>query len=514
MKQVFHKILFIITIVLLTLVMVQTLTGFINFRSLRGAMTLAEMPKLTYKSYVDNSFQRGFEQYAKDHMGFREWALRLYNQYVWSCYHTNSNNYILVGKDNWLYESEFVMDHYESAMYKYTDNPEVMKQTFEKEALRLWKVQELLKEHDVHIFVNMIPGKDVIFPEYLPENTEYFEPDGIHAYDYYKKRFDELGINYIDNVEIFKKLKNNVDYQLFTKTGTHWSNIASVYVFDSIINYMEALGNKNITNLQIGERYYDKTREPDDDLGQLLNLALTIKSEPNLYADVTTIDDTTAMKPYFITIGDSYFWNFVYNIPLDDIFKKHPYWYYNSTIYMDNEHSSTVELDIDQELMRADYIMLNYCTVQLYKLGNFFIAKALTHLCYDKHTIDSVATNVINGIKSNPEWYQSIVEKAQNNNVSVEETLYNDAIYVINLEPEKYFDELKGEKLPVSRNKDLVKIRDNNTISTQNELQNMINYIYSDENWLDNIKKKAEKNGISVKEQVEIDARWMLNHQH
>ena len=512
MKKDFHKIMFVATIALMALLTVQTLTGFIRLKPLKGAMTLSEMPKLTYKSYVDNTFQREFEQYAKDHLGFREWALRLYNQYVWSCYHTNSNSWVLVGDDNWLYESEFVMDHYESAMYKYTNDPEVMKETFEKEALRLWKVQELLKEHDVHIFVNMIPGKDVIFPEHLPENTEYFEPDGVHAYDYYKKRFDELGINYIDNVEIFKKLKNNVDYQLFTKTGTHWSNIASDYVFDSIINYMEVLGNKNITNIAIGEKYQARTREPDDDLGQLLNLTFRIKSEPNLYADVTAIEDSTALKPYFITIGDSYYWNFVYNIPLDKIFAKHPYWYYNSTIYFDNEHTSTVELDLDQELMRADFIMLNYCTVQLYKLGNFFIAKALTHLCYDKQTIDSVAANVINGIKSNPEWYQSIVEKAQNNHVSVEEALYNDAIYVINLEPERYFEELRGEKMPVSRNKDLVKTRDNATAAS-NDLQNMINFIYSDKNWLEDQKKKAEQNGITLQEQVELDARWMLEHQ-
>ena len=282
MKRKLSKILFISTIVVLTLVLVQTLTGFINLRSLKGAMIKTEMPKLTYKTYVDGSFQRDFESYGKDNFGFREWMIRLYNQYLWSCYHKTSNAYILFGKDNWLYESDFVMDHYQSMMYKYTDDTTIMRNTFEKEALRLWKVQELLKEHDIHIFVSMIPGKDVIYPENLPENTEYFHPDGIHAYDFYKKRFDELGINYIDFVEIFKNEKDVVDYQLFTKTGTHWSNIAATYAFDTILNYMETLGNRNITNINIGEKYYAKTREPDDDLEQLLNLSFKIKSSHRL----------------------------------------------------------------------------------------------------------------------------------------------------------------------------------------------------------------------------------------
>ncbi len=458
MKNNFHKILFVITITLLTVIMVQTMTGFISLKKLTGAMTLADAPKLTYRNYVDGSFQHDCEQYSKDHLGFREWALRLYNQYTWNCYNTSSNTNVKIGKDKWLYESGFVMDHYQSAMYEYTNDTSEMKMLFDKEALRLWKVQELLKEHDIHIFVSLIPGKDVIYPEHLPENTEYFQPDGIHAYDYYKKRFDELGINYIDFVELFKNIKDSVDYQLFTKTSSHWSNIASIYVFDSIINYMEVIGNKNITNLNIGEKYHAQTREPDDDLEQLLNLAFRIKSEPNYYADVTAINDTTAIKPYFITIGDSYFWNFTKNIPFDDIFKKYPYWYYNSTVYYDSEHTSTREIDMEQELMRADFIMLNYCTLQLYKLGNYFIANALIHLCYDQETIDSVISGITNTIKSNVEWYNSIVEKAKNNNITTDEALYNDAIYLMNLNPEKYFDELKGDKMPISRNKNLTKI--------------------------------------------------------
>ena len=101
---------------------------------------------------------------------------------------------------------------------------------------------------------------------------------------------------------------------------------------------METLGNRNITNINIGEKYYAKTREPDDDLEQLLNLSFKIKSKPNLYADVTTIEDSTAVKPYFIVIGDSFFWTISYNIPLNNIFSKTPYWYYNSTIKVICQH--------------------------------------------------------------------------------------------------------------------------------------------------------------------------------
>lgn len=514
MGKATHKILFICTIVILSLLTLQTSTGCLKLKSLRGVMVSAEKPQFSIQTYLDGSYQNELEHYLKDHFGFREWLIRLYNQYLFSFYHKTNNVSILFGDDNWLFESDFVKDHYESLMYNYTNDREEMAKKFELEAIRLWKVQELLKEHDIHIFVNIIPGKDVIYPEYLPKNTSFFRPEGLHAYDYYSKRFDELGVNYIDNVALFKDIKDKVDYQLFTKTGTHWSNIASTYVFDSIINYMEYIGNKNITNIEIGEKYEDKTRETDDDLEQLLNLVFKIKSKKNLYADVKAIQDTSATKPYFTVIGDSYFWNIIYNVPLNDIFQKVPYWYYNTTIYNDEEHNSTSQLDFEKELMRTDYIMLNYCTVQLYNLGNNFISRALITLCYNKETIDKVTQDVINQIKSDQKWYEGIVEQAQNNHISVEEELYNNAIYIISLEPEKYFEELEGNQLPISRNQNLPSIK--KAIASpqfSDKLQSIKNQIYANEQWLKDIKEKAMHNGISIEEQIDIDAKWVLEQQ-
>ena len=512
MKKHFHKILFIITIAIMTLIMTQTLTDFIKLKPLKGAMVKAEMPDFNFKNYVDGSFQSGIEAYGKDNFGFHEWLIRLYNQYLWSCFKMINNNNILLGKDRWLYEINYVKDHYESMMYDYASDSIEMKKRFETEALRLWKVQELLKEHDIYIFVSMIPGKDVIYPEFLPQNTMFHNPEGVHAYDFYKKRFDELGVNCIDFVENFKNIKNSVYYQLFPKTGTHWSNIAAVHVTDTIINYMEAISGKNLVNIEIGEPYESSAREPDDDLEQLLNLAFKIKSKPYLYANVKSADDPTATKPYITVIGDSFYRNIMLSVPLNDIFEKAPYWYYNSTIYCDDLHHSTSEIDFNQELMRTDFIMLNYCTVQIYDLGNKFISKALINLCYDKSTVDSVTEKVINDIKSNEQWYQNIVEKAQNLNISVDEALFNDANYMINLYPENYFEELKGEELPISRNQDLFNIRNNIINASQNELQDMINRIYSDHDWLESVRNKAEKNGVTLQEQVELDAQWVLSN--
>jgi hypothetical protein len=277
--------------------------------------------------------------------------------------------------------------------------------------------------------------------------------------EFYKKRFDELGIHYIDNVAIFKAIKDTVDYPLFYERGTHWSNITSVYVFDSILRYMEALGGRQLPHLEIGEKYQAKPRDPDKDLENLLNLVFPMKSSPYWYVDVDVKEDSTQVKPFMTVIGDSYHWNFIFNIPLLKIFQKVPYWFYNSTIYEDDEHQNTSDLDFEKELMRNDYIMLSYGSCSLYRLGSYFLPKALLYLCYDQSTIDTVADGIIQYFKSDPKAYSVMLEKAKVQNKSVDKVMYDDAVYMITMNPEQYFEELRGNRLPVSRNKDLKRMK-------------------------------------------------------
>ena len=472
MRKHFHKILFVSTIAVMAIILMQTVTGIVKLKPLHGAVTETEKPKLTFKSYADGTFQDSLENYCRNHSGFREWLIRAYNQYLWSCFKETSNATVVCGKDGWLFEETHVRDYYESLMYKYADDNDKMRKILETEVQRFKKVQELLEEHNIHLFLVIAPCKDAIYPEYLPKNATYLRPDGLHAYDYYKKRFDETGVNYIDFVSLFRNIKDSVDYPLFPSCGTHWSNIASVYAFDSILRYMEVIGNQNLINLDVGERYQAETRDPDNDLEIILNLAFPIKSRPNIYADVGIRKDSTAVKPNFLIVGDSYYFNIAGSTPIWEIFQKYIYWYYNSTIYGDEEHTSTLEVDYEQELMRPDYIMLIYNPVTLYEFSSYFLPRALLHLCYDQTVIDSAAHKMMKEIKfyGYPD-YPEFLKVAQKSNRSIDEVLYDNVIYMFRTDPEHFFGELSGDQLPVSRNKDLTRIRKNSIFARSKSLK-------------------------------------------
>jgi len=273
---------------------------------------------------------------------------------------------------------------------------------------------------------------------------------------------------------------------------------------------METLGDKNLLNIEIGEKYLDKNRHPDDDLEQLLNLTFPIKPNKNYYADVSVIQDTTAIKPKLITIGDSYFWTISYNIPLEELFTEYPYWYYNSSIYFDKRYRSTKDIDFCEELMSADYIMLNYCTVQLYDMGSKFLPKALVHLCYDHTEIDNKIAELKNNMRNNVEWYSSLKSQADKQNKDIEEVMHDNAMYIVFQQPESCFDDLKGYKLPTDRNESLTEIEDPNSL--EGKVNRIIKDIYADPNWINNVKTKAKERGISLEEQLRKDALWIINN--
>ncbi len=111
MNKKLHNTLLITTLVLFVLLFVQSLFHPISLKSLKGFYNPVDKPTLTYKTLTDGSYQRNFEEYQQYHFGFREWSIRLYNQYLWSFYHKTYNGWILIGKDNWLFYFPSVRDY-------------------------------------------------------------------------------------------------------------------------------------------------------------------------------------------------------------------------------------------------------------------------------------------------------------------------------------------------------------------------------------------------------------------
>ena len=393
------KILCLATMMLFLLPVVQKVKPFVEVQPLKGVYVHTEKPQLTFSSFVKGEWQKNADRYIKEHFGFHEHFIRLYNQCLWTIWHRPADpSPVLVGKNDYLFEPSFVNEYYTGCFNEfYPDSIPLCErpQIFRRRMSRLAKLQAILEEQGTHLFLALLPGKERIYPQYLPNprprtgnHTSGTQP---RAYDLYRNsRYD---FRRIDLCHCFDSLNGHTPYLLFTKTGTHWSNIASTYAFDSVMRYMQTFG-PPIHPVTLGTPYYAPTREPDNDLYHLLNIMAPVPADSNLYVDVTLTGTPPGRNPSLVVIGDSFFWNILYNFPIQELFSDFRYWYYFSTIYYDPTHDKVADIDLVDELLRTDYVMLSYCTVQLYDCGNGFINRALLELCYDPDEIQAVRDSI------------------------------------------------------------------------------------------------------------------------
>ena len=386
MKSLTLVILFALTAILLFASALQQATGIFRFKALNGVTKEVSKPKASFASFLTGSLQDSTEAYLMQHYGFREPLTRLHNQMRWTFFRyaqVAEDERIVITSDNWIFEPRTVEEYYQGLAYYHGYDSTSMAQKFEAEAQCLLQIQELLEPYNTRLVVALLPGKEQICSEHLPHNTRYHEEKKITAYGFYSKRLKELGVNCIDLADWFMQMKDTTSYPLFPQTGTHWSVLAAQHSADSLVRYLEDLAGINMVNIRL-EPDFQRTVLVDRDLESLMNLIWPLKKRPNRLANAYPDDDTTAIHPTLITIGDSFYWNILNLTPIGAVFDRTPYWYYFSTAYFNTDDPTVSQkvsdLNVPQEVIDADFVMLSYSTVSLYQMSNGFSQSLLNKL--------------------------------------------------------------------------------------------------------------------------------------
>ena len=516
MKSPIKVILFSLTGLLLFASLFQSITHLWNFKELNGVEIPAPMPKTTLQGFCDGRFQDSTEAYLKQHFGFRQPLIRLHNQYVWDFYQTSkSNQYILaLGKDGWLYEPWVVDDYYQVQFLQHAPDADKMTQQLAEEAKRIYQLQHILEPYGCHLFVCIVPSKDLIYPEHLPDHpiSTLTSDKKMSARFFCEKEYERLGVNCLNLEQYFLQMKDTADFMLFPKTGTHWSRYGALLAADTLIRYMEHLGGINMKNLVIGPRTLQDAQEADTDLEGLLNLIRPLPKPQYYYAATTTDKDSTTVKPRILTIGDSFWWNVIYQIPTQEVFSSCPYWYYNSTIYYDPAYHSVSETNLTNEILSSDFSVLFYCTTQLYKMNNGFTKNALLALCYDPEEIDSVYTALKQNIYADPSWMEKLKGVAASQGKPFDEVVHNEAQWLIDNNWEKYFPALK-DSIPSKRSKRASSYFEMDSITFMNlELEKTIRSIKGNETQMEQMREKSIQQGKTLEQTIHDDALWIINY--
>lgn len=540
------KILFALTAVLLFVSAIQKETKLFTLEPLTGVSFLTSRPELGFESYRTGEYQSQSESYIKENFGFREPLIRLYNQFQFDAFRKIYNKDIVVGKDGWLYFIQHANEYYGTEIYRWYDTNEEACAQFDREAQRMWKLRGILKDYNVDFMVFMAPQKGFVYPEHLPDREK--DTTTVSAREYYSARFDEYDFPYIEMTKWFIDIKeaDTLPYSLFPQTGAHW-DFSAALATDSLLRFMGDLKGVSLPKLHFGplRESTDETKHGDYDIENLANL---MRPLPHSYdrlldAEVTYSVDSTTTQPSAIFVGTSFLMRMYYFVPFSEIFPNSQYWYYNSTVYSGKNYKTMTyvnKLDVLSELLETDYVVWFTEGDQMCKASFGFVELALVKLCFDEETLDVRRRQLMDSL----------------------DVTYARAADLIMHDPERYLPELAGDSIPTVRNpripevlaiKEIKKdpkwmialrcqsiqqnlpldeimkleaqnvlngrplMRDNTTSVSREDyieslVREMVEEIRNKPDLMAQIQEKADNSGRTLEEQLEADARWIINN--
>lgn len=547
MNKITKYCLIVLTVIVLLLPLMQDYVFKFKFKSLYGVFFKTEKPQLTFKTVASGHYQTNIEKYISENYGFREPTIRLYNQYLWDFYKKTPVNYVVRGKENWLYFIQNVNEYYGTEIYRWYDSSEEARKTFERRARIMNKLRLVLKDYGVEFLAFEAPEKGLLYPEFLPDRER--DTTTISATGFYTEKFAEYGFPFIGMTDYYKQIKESADYPLFTKYGFHW-NISCVYGADTLFRTMENLSGKNMPHLRLenfhpySDEEYEK-QKIDFDIEQTLNLTRRMKYEGQtpLFADVIIDTDSSCVKPKVFFIGDSFLWRIHDLVDFKQVLGDSRFWYYNSTAYYgDNIAKMRSASDFDQlrEIFKSDFIVLFSHGSQIHKFSYGFAENALLKICVPDSIMSREMQRISDSAKislseakeliiSNPELIPELRGEAvptirNTRAVAIAQTMNrieNDAEWMKALKVQAGKDSalidtvMKHEAINVIDEKPLIlnTIAMSDSLLYQYEINAIIESMKLNSQLMEDIRQKAKHNHIPFEEQLVKDAEWVWNYQ-
>ena len=408
--------------------LLQQLTHFKTYEGkLGGAFVPEKDVSFSWTQWFKADYQTQKDKYVKGNFGFHNYYIRLICQVNFNLFKKAHVVYVVVGKENYLYETAYIDAYYGRDF--------VGKEKIETELKKLKRIQDTLEEKNKVILIAYAPGKASFYPEYIPDN--YKTAPQPSNYAYYTQVSRRLELNYIDFSAYYRSQKDKSKYALYPQYGIHWSDYASIMAFDSLVKYVEFKMKMNLPDLAINSiKESDSLRNTDNDVLQSLNLFIEPPTFKMAYPEWTVKYDSTMHKKLkLLVIADSFWW-YIYSTGVtDNVFNPSQFWYYNQEIYPES-HSSPLRvthIDYASRIKEADVIVIMHTEATLHKFGGGFV-----DLCYETFFDQSKRKQEIQEMKGKirgtKTWFDSVVEKASNQNISIDSMLTLDAIYMLEQE--------------------------------------------------------------------------------
>lgn len=480
MNQKLKTAIFLFLLLILIVPMIQQSTGLLKVKGLRGQADPAVYPPFSIKTWFTDEFQVQFNQAAEEHIGFRPVLIRLKNQFEYTFYHKANASGVVVGKHNYLFESDYIRS--------YTGRDYLGDYFWEQKFNRLKQVSDTLAKLGVKVAIVLEPGKATYHPEYIPSRFYTFTSDRTN-YQAILRESGQKKIPLLDLNRFFRDKKSSAPYPLFPKGGIHWSNGGMVLAADTLLGFIGGALHLAVPRLVVDHvEMTDSLRDTDGDVLNIMNLMFAPKHPKMGYPVFHLADKDSIRKPRVLVISDSYFFNILgAKIPAR-AFANEAFWYYNNTIYPDtwSAPKDTSSLDVPKTVESMNLVLI-MVTERFYHRFDWDFTDVL-YRHYFPAAPKEYRYDFMRGIVRNYVWFDDIQQQADYSGIPMQEKLTGNADYM-------FWQTDQEGKIP----HDVDYYRMN---------------ILKDPASMKLAHEKALINKISVDEQVTKDAIWMLQQVH
>jgi hypothetical protein len=425
--------LFVLFMVILLVPVMQWIFRPVEVPPLKGDIHLVEQPQITVGGWFDETLQQNTESWVNQHFGFRNTLVRLYNQWRFWLYGKSSARGVLIGKQNYLYEENYIKAYYGRDF--------VGDSLIHARVETLKKIQDTLQSIGKTMVICIAPGKGQFYPDYIPDNMR--SDPSVTNYQTLIKEAKKQGLELIDFNAWFLQMKDTSRYPLYPKTGIHWSHYGSELALDSLLRYIEQRQHVDIPDFVVKRRYVpDEMMAPEADIEEGMNLLVDLDRFPMVYSDVT-IENQEKPKLKIMVVSDSFFWQLHNRGFMSSVFDDGQFWYYNQTIYQPTLPAgrSVESADVRQELLDKDVIVLLTTDANLPAFPWGFDALAYRTLFVNDSAYQAQREEKIQGyifaIKNTEAWLEQVRQKAIERQLPLDSMIRIDATYMVDMDEKK-----------------------------------------------------------------------------
>lgn len=423
----FYRRLFAVLLLFLHLPLLQFLVPVYSPQPLNGDHDIPVDTVFTWESWISGRYQANREVWLDEFAGFRSPMVRLHHQLEYSLFRQPNARNVLLGEDGYLFEKNYIEEEL-GLNFRGRDSLLWFAQR--------WKtIQDSMRKLDKPLILMVFPGKGTLYPEYFPARYQNLPKRPTNA-SVFMHFADSLGVEYLDLRPWVLAMKDTARYPLFPRNGIHWCSYMDLRVADTMTKYLRARFQRPVAGFVPGNvQYQPGYEERDYDIATGMNLFFQLPAEtlpyPEWIRDETQLDRTR--NPRLLVIGDSYYFG-IFNKGYSELaLNKGEFWYYHRYRFGLPQVSpvDTNSVSYLASINNHQGILFMVTDANFYRFDFGFSEQLLKVLTLDE---EEAIEKWIHAIRQDKDWVATLKKKADENQITLDEQIRNDAWYMRMLE--------------------------------------------------------------------------------